>query len=205
MTQIAVVNCGMGNLHSALAGVKRAAPNVTATLTSTADEIHQADKIIFPGDGHFGACMQQIDRLQLRDALIEAAQTKPFLGICVGMQVLFANSEEAPNVNGLGIFSDTIRRFAVSPSYKVPHMGWNTVEQHQAGPITDTIAKNQRFYFIHSYYAPIGDSTLIKTNYQTDFSAIVGKNKLIATQFHPEKSGLGGIALLRQFITQNYD
>lgn len=206
MSQIGIVDCGMGNLHSVLAGVRRAAPTVTAQLVSTPSAIAQADIIIFPGDGHFGACISEIDRRGLRTALVAAAQNKPFLGICVGMQVLFAGSDEAPQARGLGVFPATIRRFdnADAQHYKVPHMGWNkTVITHPHSAVSD-IADGQRFYFIHSYYAPLGSWTLMQTTYLTDFSAAVHQDRLLATQFHPEKSSHSGQQLLRQFIQHHH-
>ena len=202
MTTVAVVDCGMGNLHSVIAGVRRSKPDTTVTVAATAAAIDRADKVIFPGDGNFGACVREIDTRNLRQSLISAAKTKPFFGICVGMQVLFAGSEEAPGDAGLGLFSATIRQLPKKSGLKVPHMGWNTARYGASHPLLDSAASEDYFYFIHSYYAPAGPWSLMLTEYGVTFSAAIAEKKLIATQFHPEKSGSRGIRLLQKFLNQ---
>ncbi|MCH9757962.1 MAG: imidazole glycerol phosphate synthase subunit HisH [Proteobacteria bacterium] len=199
MTTIAVVDCGMGNLHSVLAGVRRTQTTGEVIIATTAAAIHTADKIIFPGDGNFAACMQAIDAGGLRQALITAAQEKPFFGICVGMQVLFSGSAEA-NVPGLGIFAATVERLPQQATIKVPHMGWNTGRQQHPHTLTADIKDEEYFYFVHSYYAPLGDWTIMTCDYGVRFTAALAYENLVATQFHPEKSGKSGIRLLENFL-----
>lgn len=202
MTNIAVVGCGTGNIHSVVAGIKRAQPAATLQVTDEAAVIAAADKVIFPGDGNFGACMREIDARGLRQALCAAAREKPFLGICVGMQVLCRASEEAEEA-GLGVLDATVQRLPAQAGLKIPHMGWNTSRQRQPHPLIAGIDDDEYFYFIHSYYVPLGEWTLITCDYGTTFSAVVASGQLIATQFHPEKSGRYGIRLLENFLNQD--
>ena len=200
MSEIVVIDCGMGNLHSVLSGIQRVAPDTAVRVADTPDAIAAAEKVILPGDGHFGACMNAIDSRGLREPLRRAAAEKPFLGICVGMQVLFADSEEADGIAGLGIFPGQIHRLSPADGRRVPHMGWNDTRHERSHPLTDDIADGERFYFIHSYYVPLGDWTLMRVHYGVDISAVIGDGRVLATQFHPEKSGQNGIQLLRRFI-----
>lgn len=204
MGEVAVVDCGMGNLHSVVAAVRRVAPTAAARITSAAEDIENADKVIFPGDGHFAACMREIDKRGLRQALLTAARQKPFFGVCVGMQVLFAGSEES-DVAGLGIFPQTVRRLPPGGGRKIPHMGWNQTRHRRRVPLlgappTGEIDENTRFYYIHSYYAPLIDETLMTARYGVEFSAVLGDGRMLATQFHPEKSGQAGLRLLEKFL-----
>ena len=199
MSTVAVVDCGMGNLHSVVAGARRACPTAAVAIVNDAAKITAADKVIFPGDGNFGACMRAIEARGLRTALCEAAWQKPFLGICVGMQVLFDGSEEADEP-GLGIFPAIVARLPRQTDIKIPHMGWNTTSRYRESALTAMLAEKEYFYFVHSYYAPVGEWTLMTCDYGTSFSAVVGKAQLVATQFHPEKSGVRGIRLLKNFL-----
>lgn len=199
MTAVAVVDCGMGNLHSVAAGCRRAQPQAHISVTCAAADIEAADKVILPGDGNFGACMREIDRRGLRDALRAAAREKPFLGICVGMQVLFDSSAEAAEP-GLGIFNAAISRLPSRAGAKVPHMGWNTGRLRRRHAALEGIADGDYFYFVHSYCAPVGDWTLMTCDHGATFSAAVAAGRLVATQFHPEKSGRRGTALLENFL-----
>lgn len=199
MSRLAVVDCGMGNLHSVVAGVRRACPNSSVTVTTEAAAIEAADKVILPGDGNFGACMREIDARGLREALCAAARQKPFLGICVGMQVLFRGSEEADEA-GLGLFDGTVRRLPDDAGIKIPHIGWNTMRRQGGSPFTDDIGEGDYFYFVHSYCAPLGDWALMTCDYGAPFAAVIGAGNLLATQFHPEKSGAAGIRLLKRFV-----
>lgn len=201
MTTVAVVDCGMGNLHSVLAGTRRAQPQTRLLVTDSAAAIDRADKVIFPGDGNFGACMREIDTRNLRQTLIAAAKNKPFFGICVGMQLLFAGSEEAPGVAGLGIVPGLIRRLPQKSGVKNPHMGWNTAHSIAPHPLLESGETDDYFYFIHSYYAGTGDWTLMTAQHGMTFSAVIGRDNLIATQFHPEKSGKSGLRLLQNFLS----
>ena len=203
MTAVAVVNCGIGNLHSVRAALRRAAPDVTAVITDRAEDIAAADKVILPGDGHFDACMRNIDSLALRAALTDAAASKPFLGICVGMQALFASSDEGAEA-GLGIFPQRIVRLPNTAGdgtrIKIPHIGWNTARRERRHEWTDDTADGARFYFVHSYCAPVGDYTLMSATYGMTFSAVIARGNLWATQFHPEKSGAVGARLFAGFV-----
>ena len=199
MSVIAVVDCGMGNLHSVVAGVRRANAAVRVIVADSDDAIRQADKVIFPGDGHFDACVNAIDARGLRDAIGQAAREKPFLGICVGMQVLFAASEEG-GATGLGIMPETVRRLPAGKAHKVPHMGWNQTYHRRNHSFTATTPEATRFYYVHSYYAPVGNWTLMTVSYGVTFSAVIACGQLVATQFHPEKSGEYGIRLLENFV-----
>lgn len=189
----------MGNLHSVTAAIARNAPAATVHLTDDAQTIARADKIIFPGDGHFDACVEQIDARGLRACLVAAITAgTPFLGICVGMQVLYAASEEGQR-RGLGILPDTIVRLPAA-GQKIPHIGWNTTHHHQPHAWTQGVAGGERFYYVHSYCAPITATTLMTATYGVAFSAVIARDNLWATQFHPEKSGQAGQALLAHFL-----
>ncbi|MBE8158145.1 MAG: imidazole glycerol phosphate synthase subunit HisH, partial [Betaproteobacteria bacterium] len=144
---IAVVDFGMGNLHSVESGLRRAGAAVG--MARTAADIDSAEKIVLPGDGHFAAAMQEIDARNLRAALLRAAAAKPFLGICIGMQVLYEGSGEAEDSVGLGIFRGRVKK--LSAAKKIPHIGWNTVRQIRPHPLMRGIPDGERFYFIHSY------------------------------------------------------
>ncbi|MGU9951854.1 MAG: imidazole glycerol phosphate synthase subunit HisH [Gammaproteobacteria bacterium WSBS_2016_MAG_OTU1] len=191
---IAIVDCGMGNLHSVEAGLRRA--GATAKIVSTAAEIDAADKVVLPGDGHFTACMTEIDKRQLRDALLRAATQKPFLGICIGMQVLYEGSDESP-LAGLGLLSGRVCKLPTTG--KIPHIGWNTVRQVRPHPFMENIPDLARFYFVHSYYAAPSEESIATTNYGADIAAVIAKDNLIAAQFHPEKSAVWGALLLKNF------
>lgn len=201
MTVIAIVDCGMGNLHSVAAATRRARPDAAIHTTADPAILAAADRVIFPGDGNFGACMRQIHALGLAAALRAAAATKPFFGICVGMQVLYAGSEESPEP-GLALFPTPVRRLPPSPTAKLPHIGWNTATLVGAHPVTRGMAATEWFYFVHSYYAARDDHTVMTCEHGTAFSAMTARDNLVATQFHPEKSGARGNLLLQNFLTQ---
>ena len=198
MNTIAVVDCGMGNLHSVVAGLKRAVDTVQVHVTQDKDVIANADRVVLPGDGHFDACMREIKRLQLADILRQSAQEKPFLGICVGMQVLCCTSAEGGE-EGLGVLPLSVEKIPHTPGIKVPHMGWNATRRQQSHPLIDTTPSEAYFYYIHSYYVATNPWTLMTTMHGVTLSAVIGRGKLVATQFHPEKSGADGVPLLRQF------
>lgn len=211
---IAIVDYGMGNLHSVQKSVQAAAqlaqhqPNIT--LTADPEMVLQADKVIFPGQGAMPDCMNALNQSGLREVVWDALQRKPFFGICVGAQLLFDHSEEGDTA-GLGWFAGSVKRFAAQQSdnqghlLKVPHMGWNTVFQTQTHPLFQDIAQYERFYFVHSYYFQPENSaiSLATSEYPHDFSCIVGQDNVFATQFHTEKSHQTGLILLRNFINWN--
>ena len=186
----------------------------SATITASAADIESAQKVVLPGDGHFAACVSALDSLNLRGALLQAAAAKPFLGICIGMQILYEGSDEADNAPGLGILKGRIRKLP-SAAGKIPHMGWNTVHPYPAAedkanqsaksfspPTMRGIADGARFYFVHSYYAAPDQHTAATTHYGADIAAVAVKANVVATQFHPEKSAAPGARLLQNFVAQ---
>ncbi len=209
--KVAVVDYGMGNLHSVLKSVqaaqKLAGLQADIFLTDKPDEVFAADKIIFPGQGAMPDCMGALQQSGLGEAVSDGLKNKPFFGICVGAQLLFDHSEEGDTA-GLGWFAGDVKRFAANrhdangDKLKVPHMGWNAVRQTQSHPLFADIAQNTRFYFVHSYYfAPQNSDIVLGTSeYPEEFACIVGQDNVFATQFHTEKSHDGGLLLLRNFL-----
>jgi imidazole glycerol-phosphate synthase subunit HisH len=210
MVDIAVVDYGMGNLRSVQQAVRKVAPQASIAVTGDAGTIAAAGRVIFPGQGAAPDCMREI-RSRGLDRVIEQAVSggKPFLGICMGLQVLFEHSEEG-DTPCLGLFSGEVKRFASGlrdaqgGKLKVPHMGWNRV--HHAGhALWDGIEQDTRFYFVHSYYVRPSDDALVQatSDYPQPFACAVARDNLFAVQFHPEKSAAAGLQLLRNFINWN--
>ena len=208
MTDIAIVDYGMGNLRSVSKALEYVAPNVTVTVTSDPDVIAGAGRVVFPGVGAMPDCMQELETRGLRDAVIEAAHTKPFLGICLGMQMLFESSEEG-NVAGLGVLPGRVLRFPHEAmidgngnKLKVPHIGWNEVHQSIPHPMWAGIPEASRFYFVHSYYVEAGNPDLVAafSVYPFPFTCAVAHENVFAVQFHPEKSQAAGLTLLGNFV-----
>ncbi|WP_034607935.1 imidazole glycerol phosphate synthase subunit HisH [Chitinimonas koreensis] len=210
--KIAVVDYGMGNLRSVTHALEHVAPEARIVLTSDAAEIAGADKVVFPGQGAMRDCVRELDRRELRGAVLEAARGKPFLGICVGAQLLFDSSEEGAGAGertaALGVFPGQVLRFPAErmrsdagERLKVPHMGWNEVRQVQAHPLWEGIADGARFYFVHSYYMQTPDPALVagESEYPFAFTVAVARANIFATQFHPEKSHQAGLRLLANF------
>ena len=209
MQTIAVVDYGMGNLRSvvnALEFVSEGRHQIL--LTSAAEKVLAADRIVFPGQGAAGDCMRAIDDHGLREAIVTAARQRPFLGICMGLQVLVEFSEENQGTPCLGIFPGRVRYFGdghKDPSgvkLKVPHMGWNRVTQTQTHPLWHSIEDGSRFYFVHSYYLDEDDAGLVAgtTDYGFGFTSAIAHDNLFALQCHPEKSAAAGLQLLRNFV-----
>jgi glutamine amidotransferase len=207
MSTIAVVDYGMGNLRSVSKALEHVAPNDRVAVTSDAAEIAAADRVVFPGQGAMPDCMRELDARRLRAAVLQAAGSKPFLGICIGLQMLFDHSEEG-DVAGLGLFRGRVRRFpaaamtdAAGVRLKVPHMGWNNVFQELAHPLWHGIDADCRFYFVHSYFPQTEDPGIIAGSscYPFRFTCAVARDNIFAVQFHPEKSQAAGLALLRNF------
>jgi glutamine amidotransferase len=195
---IAIVDYGMGNLKSVTNAFKKLGADVE--ITNEREVIGSAGAVVLPGVGAFGRCIENLERLNLlaflREIILEG---KPYLGICLGMQILFEKSEEAPGVKGMGIIKGSVPKF--KGHIKVPHMGWNSIEIVKETPILKGIATGEHFYFVHSYYClPEEDVTATKTPYGGDFASSVLKNNVFACQFHPEKSQRIGQALLKNFI-----
>lgn len=207
-TTVAVIDYGMGNLHSAAKALEKVAPDSRVIVTADADTILSAERVVFPGVGAIRDCMGEILRLGLDEVVREAARSKPLLGICVGMQSLMTHSEENGGVDCLNVFSGQVKFFgddlhdARGEKLKVPHMGWNQVWQTQAHPLWNGIVDGSRFYFVHSYYIQLKDATLMtgRCEYGVPFTAALGRDNVFAVQFHPEKSQNAGLKLLQNFM-----
>lgn len=209
MATIAVIDYGMGNLRSVAKALEQVGAGAVR-VSYDAGVIRQASHVVFPGVGALGDCMRELRRLDLDEVVRECARTKPFLGICLGMQALMEHSEESGGVAGLGIIPGGVTRFGATPTarperLKVPHMGWNRVHQCRPHPLWEGIAQDSRFYFVHSFYvspaAP--EVTAARSAYGVDFTAALARGNVFATQFHPEKSQRAGLTLLANFVQWN--
>ncbi len=196
---IAVVDYGMGNLKSVTNALEKL--RADAVITRDRKTIEAAKAIILPGVGAFGKCIENLNAFGLLDFMQDQiANGKLYLGICLGMQILFESSEEAPGVRGMGFIKGTVPRF--KGDMKVPHMGWNSVERVNGTEVLDGIRDGEFFYFVHSYYCrPEEDVIATKTSYGSDFVSSVAKNRVFACQFHPEKSQKVGLKLLSNFLS----
>lgn len=198
---IAIIDYGVGNLFS----VEKAFAQFTDKVKVTSDqqEIEQADKLVLPGVGEFGACMKNFSDSGLMNTVLERIKAGvPLLGICVGLQILFEGSEESPEAKGLGIFKGMVRRIN-APGLKVPHMGWNSVDIAQKDLcLFKDEPEKPFFYFVHSYHAVPEDTSIIAaiTQYGEQLTAAVAKDNVMATQFHPEKSGDVGLLVIKNFV-----
>lgn len=209
---IAVVDYGMGNLKSVSKAIEHVAPNKTVLVSSDPEQIRAAGRVVFPGQGAMPECMQELDARGLRESVIDAANSKPFLGICIGLQMLFEKSEEG-NVNGLGLFQGGVKKFALAhrrdelgEKLKVPHMGWNEVYQSdEPHAMWQNIKNGERFYFVHSYYVDPKDKAFAVGfgEYPDRFTCAVTRDNIFAVQFHPEKSAQAGLQLLSNFVNWN--
>jgi imidazole glycerol-phosphate synthase subunit HisH len=213
MTHIAVVDYGMGNLRSVSKAIEHVAPGASVVVTSDPTEVRRAERVVFPGQGAMRDCMREMDARGLRAAVLEAARAKPFLGICIGLQMLFEHSEEG-DTPGLGLLAGRVRRFpaeqmtaADGTRLKVPHMGWNEVHQSGPHPLWNGIPDGTRFYFVHSYFAEPADPATIAAYsvYPFAFTCAAAKANVFAVQFHPEKSHDAGLRLLANFATWTPD
>ena len=209
---VAVIDYGMGNLHSAQKALEHVSPQSRVLVTSDAETILSADRVVFPGVGAIRDCVGEIRRLGLDRVVDEAVKDKPFLAICVGMQCMMAHSEENQGVDCLDIFPGEVRFFGEDlhdnsgEHLKVPHMGWNQVRHVQPDhPLWHGIEDNARFYFVHSYYVETPDSDLVagECQYGKPFAASIARDNIFAVQFHPEKSQKAGLQLLQNFM--NWD
>jgi len=209
--KIAVVDYGMGNLRSVSKALEHVAPGTDVRVTSEAQEVDAADRVVFPGQGAMPDCMRELDARGLRPAVLAAARAKPFLGICIGLQMLFERSDEG-GIAGLAILPGMVRRFPPERMHdergnrlKVPHMGWNNVHQAEAHALWAGIAPGERFYFVHSYFPEAGAPELVAgfSVYGFPFTCAVARDNIFAVQFHPEKSHNAGLKLLANFIAWN--
>jgi glutamine amidotransferase len=190
----------MGNLRSVAKAIEHVAPHADVAVTSDANRIGEAERVVVPGQGAMRDCMRQLAQSGAREAVLEAARRKPFLGICVGLQMLFEHGEEG-DTDGLGVLPGEVPRFRV-PGLKVPHMGWNEVAQVRPHALWSQIADGSRFYFVHSYYPAPGDGSLTAGTavYGKPFTCAVARDNIFAVQFHPEKSQSAGLQLLSNFV-----
>lgn len=211
MIDIAVVDYGMGNLRSVSKALEHVAPDKQVLVTSDPSQIDAAERVVFPGQGAMPDCMRELDARGLRDAVVRAAASKPFLGICIGLQLLFERSEEG-DAAGLGILPGKVVKFAkdqmhdaVGHKLKVPHMGWNQVYQVIKHPMWQSIPDAERFYYVHSYYVVPRNQECIAgySEYPARFTSAVAQDNIFAVQFHPEKSQHAGLQLLSNFAQWN--
>ncbi|AHK78087.1 imidazole glycerol phosphate synthase [Ectothiorhodospira haloalkaliphila] len=209
MKFIAVVDYGMGNLRSVVKALEHVAPADTRVrLVEGADDILEADRVVFPGQGAARDCMAALRDRKLIPVLTEAATTRPFLGICMGLQVLMDRSDENGGTDCLGLIAGGVRRFedhqvdAQGQRLKIPHMGWNQVHQTRAHPLWEGIDQDSRFYFVHSYHVVPASYQVVAgtTQYGLPFASAVAQDHIFAIQCHPEKSAAPGLTLLKNFM-----
>ena len=208
MSTVAVIDYGMGNLHSIVKALQHAAPEVNVVCVSDADTILHADRVVFPGVGAIRDCMQALNQSGLSEVIQQVAKSKPLLGICLGMQALLTDSEENGGTQCLDVFAGHVVHFpealkdSVGNILKIPHMGWNQVHQLQPHPLWENIPQDSRFYFVHSYYAQPDDAAVIAatTQYPEAFTCALAHDNVFAVQFHPEKSQTVGLQLLNNFL-----
>ena len=204
---IAVVDYGMGNLRSVAKALEYVAPGATVGVTAHPEDLRAAGRVVVPGQGAMPDCMRELRSRGLADAVVEATRSKPFLGICIGLQMLFECSDEG-GVKGLAVLPGSVRRFpdgmpdAAGIRLKIPHMGWNEVVQTQRHALWAGIEDVSRFYFVHSYFADQADARTVsgRCTYGLPFTAAVARDNMFAVQFHPEKSQAVGLQLLRNFV-----
>lgn len=212
MTSVAIVDYGMGNLRSVEQAVKHAAQGqFEVCVTARPEQVASAARVVLPGQGAMPDCMRALNESGLREAVLQAARSKPLLGVCIGMQMLLQTSAEGPS-EGLGVFAGQVLRFELAGQhqpdgsrYKVPQMGWNRVWQRFPHPLWQGIGEGSWFYFVHSYYARPSDSrhSVGETEYGQRFTSAIARDNIFATQFHPEKSADQGLRLYRNFLDWN--
>jgi glutamine amidotransferase len=205
--RISIVDYGMGNLRSVQKALAHVAPGDAIEVTSDPDAIRAADRVVFPGQGAMPDCMRCLEESGLGEAVDHAARTKPFLGLCIGQQMLFEESAEGPTP-GLRVLGGRVVGFEITPErraagVKVPHMGWNEVWQVAPHALWQGIPDGARFYFVHSYYCEPTDARVPagRTDYAGAFTSAIARDNIFATQFHPEKSSVAGLTLLSNFAT----
>jgi len=208
MKHVAVIDYGMGNLHSVAKALEHVGRGIKVSITADPAVLRAADRLVFPGVGAMRDCMGEIKRLCIDEILREQVKLKPVLAICVGMQALMQSSDENGGVACIGLFAGKVQRFADTlqdvsgQALKVPHMGWNRVRQSRPHDMWKGIADNDRFYFVHSYFA-VPDApadTVGSADYPAPFCAAMSRKNIFAVQFHPEKSQRNGLLLLENFL-----
>ncbi|MBI1733014.1 MAG: imidazole glycerol phosphate synthase subunit HisH [Gammaproteobacteria bacterium] len=203
MKRVVLLDYGSSNLRSVAKALQAAAPADTSVhISAGAGELRSADRIVFPGQGAIGQCMQRLRDLDVIAALKDCLRNKPFLGICLGLQSLLTTSEENGGTHCLDVIPGDVRRFVPGPQLKVPHMGWNQVIQRRPHPLWERIPSGERFYFVHSYYVVPREQALVSgsSDYGVEFAAALARDNLFAVQFHPEKSQRAGLSLLNNFM-----
>lgn len=211
MATVAVIDYGMGNLHSIEKALKTASPNSTVIVSADKNTILSADHVVFPGVGAIRDCMAAIHKVGLDKTIKQVAKDKPLLGICIGMQALLEHSEENGGVDCLSIIPGNVVKFPSKliddqkNKIKIPHMGWNQVKHKNKNPLFKEIGQNERFYFVHSYHASEVEEkyTSATTSYPDPFPCALKWKNIVAVQFHPEKSQHAGLQLLKNFL--NWD
>ena len=209
MSLIAIIDYGMGNLRSVSQAIRHVSDaNTDVVITSDKAQILAADRVVFPGQGAARDCMRALKEYELVDVVLNVAKTKPFLGICMGMQVLMQYSEENDGVECLGkyegnvrYFSDVINSVSGSERLKIPQMGWNQIYHTSEHPLWEGVATDARFYFVHSYYVAPEDSSIVtgETEHGIRYASAIAKDNVFAIQAHPEKSADDGLRLLKNF------
>lgn len=210
MQTVAVIDYGMGNLRSVSKAIEHVAPGARVIVTGDPQQIASADRVVFPGQGAMPDCMREMSASGLREAVLAAAANKPFLGICIGMQMLFESSAEG-ETPGLGLFHGRVVRFPHGMRgpdgtlLKVPHMGWNQVRQTRAHALWSGIDDGSRFYFVHSYHpvAAIEGAVAGSADYGIHFTCAIARDNVFGVQFHPEKSHTTGLRLFSNFVAWN--
>jgi glutamine amidotransferase len=208
MSSIAIIDYGMGNLHSIAKALEHVAGRNRVVVTSQRAGILAADRVVFPGVGAIRDCMAELQASGLDQVVLAVARSKPLLGVCLGMQALFDASEENQGINCLGVIPGHVARFTPDLKagdggrLKIPHMGWNQVMQRRVHPLWEDIPDGSCFYFVHSYYAiPAEDAAIAATTpYGIDFASVIAHDNVLAVQFHPEKSQHAGLSLLSNFM-----
>lgn len=207
MQKIVVIDYGMGNLRSVAKALEFVAREnslpAAVSVSGSPQQVADADRVVFPGQGAMPDCMRYLRESGLEEAVRRAAASKPFFGVCVGMQMLFDRSEEGDTA-GLGLFGGTVKRFRPTQvSQKVPHMGWNTVRQTRSHRLWQDTVNDERFYFVHSYFCEPTDPlvTVATSEYVGTFTAAIARDNVFATQFHPEKSHRAGLTIYKNFLS----
>lgn len=208
MATVGIIDFGMGNLHSIAKALTYVASDERVEISYDPDTLAKADRLVLPGVGTIGHCMDELRRLELDQLVHEAIGTKPLLGVCLGIEVLMSYSAESGGVAGLGAFPGEAVRFPGPDAQpdgirrKIPHMGWNQVRQERNHPLWKDIAPNSWFYFVHSYYVVPEDDRHVagSTEYGQRFASVVLRDNVFAVQFHPEKSQSAGLQLLANFL-----
>lgn len=207
MQTIAIIDYNMGNLHSVERAVVHVANGANVVVTADPEVILHADRVVFPGQGAARDCMRELETRGMAEVVREAMQTKPFLGICMGMQVLMQHSEENGGIECLGLYDGNVRYFGTvhqqnGVRLKIPQMGWNQIWQQTTHPLWNGIQDGARFYFVHSYYVELKDNGLMTgmTDYGMPYASAIAKDNVFAIQAHPEKSAADGLKLLENFV-----